>query len=49
MFDALTGQLLWWTGANASGTVEGVVSTEVEDMKYSVVSQIRAVDRDSDG
>lgn len=49
MFDALTGQLLWWTGANASGTIEGVVSTEVEDMKYSVVSQIRAVDRDSDG
>lgn len=49
MFDALTGQLLWWAGANASGTVDGVVSTEVQDMKYSVVSQIRAVDRDSDG
>lgn len=52
MFDALTGQLLWWTGANATAantTTANVQYTESSDMKYSVVSQIRTVDRNSDG
>lgn len=49
MFDALNGQLLWWTSANATGGAADVVSTEAPEMKYSVVSQIRAVDRDADG
>ncbi|WP_111893685.1 pilus assembly protein PilY [Acinetobacter sp. MB5] len=51
MFDALTGQLLWWAGANAtsSNTTSGVQYTTSANMKYSVVSQIKTVDRDSDG
>lgn len=51
MFDALTGQLLWWTGANAtsSNTTSGVEYTTAANMKYSVVSQIKTVDRNSDG
>lgn len=51
MFDALTGQLLWWTGANATSTntTSGVQYTTSANMKYSVVSQIKTVDRNSDG
>ncbi|MHA3103401.1 PilC/PilY family type IV pilus protein [Acinetobacter sp. ANC 3791] len=51
MFDALTGQLLWWTGANAtaSNTTAGVQYTTAANMQYSVVSQIKTVDRNSDG
>ena len=51
MFDALTGQLLWWAGANATSanTTSGVQYTTSANMKYSVVSQIKTVDRDSDG
>ncbi len=60
MFDALNGSLLWWSSANATATNDasenptlapngGIASTYHADMKYSVVSQIRAVDRDSDG
>lgn len=51
MFDALTGELLWWAGANATQdhTSSGVRYTNVPDMKYSVVSQIRTVDRNLDG
>lgn len=51
MFDALTGQLLWWAGANATAanTSAGVQNTVSTNMQYSVVSQIRTVDRNSDG
>ena len=46
MFDATTGSLLWWASANATS---GSAATANADLKYSVVSQINAVDRDSDG
>ncbi|MBF7688402.1 pilus assembly protein [Acinetobacter rathckeae] len=51
MFDALTGELLWWAGANAtaSNTSATVQYTTAPEMKYSVVSQIRTVDRNLDG
>lgn len=51
MFDALTGELLWWAGANAtsSNTTSGVQYTTSANMKYSVVSQIKTVDRNADG
>lgn len=51
MFDALTGQLLWWAGANATSanTTSGVQYTTSANMKYSVVSQIKTVDRNADG
>lgn len=51
MFDANTGELLWWAGANAttSNTSTGVAHAESANMKYSVTSEIRAIDRDSDG
>ena len=57
MFDALTGQLLWWAGANTTNDTTtptyapstGPASSYAADMKYSVVSQIRALDRDADG
>lgn len=59
MFDALNGDLLWWTGANTENPsnhpdptyvpVTGAASTYHADMKYSVVSQIKAIDRDADG
>ena len=53
MFDADNGDLLWWTSANAdktsaSDTETGVIATKSDDLKYSVVSEIRAVDRDGD-
>ena len=40
IFDAATGGLLWWTGNATTG---------VADIKYSVVSAVKAIDRDSDG
>lgn len=54
MFDADTGALLWWASANASATSaattdSGVISTKDDNLKYSVVSEIRAEDRNSDG
>ena len=49
MFDALNGDLLWWTGKNATNTTSGVIGVNHADMKYSVVSEIRDVDSDSDG
>lgn len=49
MFDALTGKLLWWSGANATASTNQYIATPAEDMKFSVVSQIKAVDRNSDG
>lgn len=54
MFDAGNGSLLWWASANAGSstsatTNSGVIATNDNDLKYSVVSQINAVDRNSDG
>ncbi|MBF7686177.1 pilus assembly protein PilY [Acinetobacter sp. B10A] len=51
MFDALTGELLWWASANqVPNNVNSTVQyTNAPDMKYSVVSQIRTVDRNLDG
>ena len=54
MFDANNGDLLWWASANATAssaasTDSGVISVKNDNLKYSVVSQINAVDRNSDG
>jgi type IV pilus assembly protein PilY1 len=49
MFDALNGDLLWWTGANATESKKTFVAKPASQMAYSVVSQIRTIDRDSDG
>lgn len=49
MFDANNGDLLWWSSANASADKGAQAHTENSDLKYSVVSQINTVDRDSDG
>lgn len=47
MFDAENGDLLWWSSATtADGAVKQTIHSEI---KYSVVSQINAVDRDGDG
>src|SRR5690606_28169502 len=53
MFDADNGDLLWWASDNASSTSaasinSGVIATKHTDLKYSVVSEIRTVDRDGD-
>ena len=56
MFDALDGSLLWWASANAATQTTtpthvpttGASSSYHADLKYSVVSQIRAIDRDGD-
>ena len=53
MFDANNGDLLWWTSANATAAGGAEAFTDARaatiNMKYSVVSQINAIDRDSDG
>lgn len=50
MFDASNGNLLWWSSANTTTNNKGAEAyTQNNDLKYSVVSQINAVDRDSDG
>lgn len=53
MFDANNGDLLWWTSANATaaGGAEAYTNASAStiNMKYSVVSQINAIDRDNDG
>ena len=54
MFDAGNGDLLWWASANAGtstgvATDSGIIKTNDDNLKYSVVSQINAVDRDADG
>lgn len=54
MFDANTGDLLWWTSAHAKSLSGAEAYTDASDattlnMKYSVVSQINAIDRDDDG
>lgn len=47
MFDADDGSLLWWASSNVDTT--SVDATQVADMKRSVVSQIKAIDRNNDG
>lgn len=46
------GELLWWSSANATtsiaSTKSGVVGINSPNMQYSVVSEIRSVDRDGD-
>ena len=53
MFDADSGDLLWWTSANATAAKGAQAFTDASastvNMKYSVVSQINAIDRDDDG
>lgn len=49
MFDADDGTPLWWASANATNTTTGVIGLKADDLKYSVVSQIRTEDRDGDG
>lgn len=58
MFDANSGELLWWasnnTVANATTSVvkhsiTGNTSDDTNSLQYSVVSRINAIDRDSDG
>ena len=53
MFDAGSGELLWWASANATSTSaatnSGVIATNNANLQYSVVSQINAVDRNADG
>ena len=52
MFDADNGDLLWWASANpASATdLQGAQAVTLNtNLKYSVVSQINAIDRDGDG
>ncbi|MGA5989123.1 hypothetical protein ACPB4A_26055, partial [Escherichia coli] len=52
MFDADNGELLWWASSNLAADVNSENSPnalKVDDMKYSVVSQIKTVDRNNDG
>jgi len=53
MFDANTGDLLWWTSAYATAAKGAEAFTNASastiNMKYSVVSQINTIDRDNDG
>lgn len=46
------GDLLWWASSNATSssatTTNGTIGTNNSQLKYSVVSQIRAVDRNGD-
>lgn len=46
------GDLLWWGSANATSsantTTSGVIGTHHAEMQYSVVSEIRSVDRNGD-
>jgi type IV pilus assembly protein PilY1 len=48
------GSLLWWASSNASQTsdsdeTEDVIALRDENLKYSVVSEIKTADRDNDG
>lgn len=51
MFDANDGTLLWWASSNATtaNTSSAPNALNVSDMEYSVVSQIKAIDRNADG
>lgn len=51
MFDANNGELLWWSSVDNNSTPvdSDIRFTENADLKYSVVSQINTIDRNSDG
>lgn len=49
MFDANDGSLLWWSSANVSSSSSSKTETYTANMKRSVVSQIKAIDRNNDG
>ncbi|WP_180183548.1 PilC/PilY family type IV pilus protein [Acinetobacter sp. YH01020] len=49
MFDADDGSLLWWSSANVGSNSTQNNATYAENMKRSVVSQIKAIDRNNDG
>ncbi|XID74594.1 pilus assembly protein [Alkanindiges sp. WGS2144] len=52
MFDADNGELLWWASNNVSSNSNAENTTnalKASDMKYSVVGQIKTVDRNNDG
>lgn len=51
MFDADNGDLLFWSSSKATTTAEASAITgyKNDDLKYSVASEIKTVDRDSDG
>lgn len=60
IFDALNGDLLWWSSSNApeSAVTQATItdnrvtapeSNQISDMKHSIPSRIKAVDRDGDG
>jgi type IV pilus assembly protein PilY1 len=54
MFDALNGNLLWWASKDASATSSpdarsGVIAVRDANIQYSVVNEIKTVDRDNDG
>lgn len=54
MFDALNGDLLWWASDNAAATssantTSGVIALKDTNLKYSVVNEIKTVDRNNDG
>lgn len=48
MFDANNGDLLWWASASTTNKNTVPMAKQHGDLKYSVVSQIRTVDRDGD-
>ncbi|WP_347456183.1 PilC/PilY family type IV pilus protein [Acinetobacter thermotolerans] len=49
VFDAEDGSLLWWASAHADESAASSDSLHVANMKRSVVSQIKAIDRNNDG
>jgi len=49
MFDADNGDLLWYADSNTTSGTTGVEHLSNTDLKYSVVSEIKTVDRNGDG
>lgn len=49
VFDAEDGSLLWWASAHVDESAASSDSLHVVNMKRSVVSQIKAIDRNNDG
>lgn len=49
MFDAENGALLWWASSNVATDTNSNEETYVSNMTKSVVSQIKTIDRNSDG
>lgn len=48
MFDAATGDLLWYANSDTAGT-NSVAHLNHADLKYSVASEIKTIDRNNDG